>query len=41
MRDFRGLHTYLGVSIRPNGTLRVISYLNPQLSKLKMVPIGK
>jgi hypothetical protein len=33
MRDGGGLHTYIGCSIRAGGSLRVISYINPQASK--------
>ena len=36
MRRDCGLQTYLGVSIRPDGSLRLVSYLNPQISKLSM-----
>jgi hypothetical protein len=33
MCDGGGLHTYIGCSIRAEGSLRVISYINPQGSK--------
>ncbi|KAL7627402.1 hypothetical protein AAE478_001595 [Parahypoxylon ruwenzoriense] len=34
----RGLHTYIACSVQTGGTLRVVSYINPQEEKLRRTP---
>jgi len=36
-----GIHTYIGCSICEDGTLRLISYLNPQSDKMKAASSGR
>ncbi|KAI1826019.1 tryptophan dimethylallyltransferase-domain-containing protein [Xylaria intraflava] len=36
MQEKSGIHTYIGCAIRPNGTLRVVSYFKPGISEFEV-----